>query len=89
MDFQKRMNRLLRLISVVILLSLASLQAFAQQHAFNDEIVAFKKHDSIAAPPKNAILFVGSSSFRKWTDVHAAFPEKTIINMWFGGSTTP
>ena len=30
---------------------------------FKNEIEAFKKNDSIVAPPQNAILFVGSSSF--------------------------
>ena len=38
-------------------------------------------------PPKNAILFVGSSSFTKWTDVQAYFPGKKVINRGFGGST--
>jgi len=53
------------------------------------EIKAFKKQDSLQPPPKNAILFVGSSSFRLWHDVQAAFPGHTIINRGFGGSTLP
>lgn len=56
---------------------------------FADEIAAFKKQDSIAFPPKHAILFVGSSSFRKWTDVQQYFPAYTIINRGFGGSSLP
>ena len=40
-------------------------------------------------PPKNAILFIGSSSFTKWTDVQNYFPGYTIINRGFGGSTLP
>jgi lysophospholipase L1-like esterase len=40
-------------------------------------------------PPKNAILFVGSSSFTKWTDVQNYFPGYTIINRGFGGSSLP
>ena len=63
---------------------------YAQQHpAFWEEIQSFKKQDSSNAPPKNAILFVGSSSFRKWTDVQSYFPGYTIINRGFGGSTLP
>lgn len=54
---------------------------------FYDDIQAFKKQDSAGFPPKNAILFVGSSSFTKWTDVQDYFPEHTIINRGFGGST--
>ena len=59
------------------------------QQPFEDEIKAFKKQDSISRPPTNAILLVGSSSFRKWTDVQSYFPGYTIINRGFGGSTLP
>ena len=51
------------------------------------EIAEFKHRDSIQRPPANAILFVGSSSFRKWTNVQEYFPGYTIINRGFGGST--
>jgi lysophospholipase L1-like esterase len=40
-------------------------------------------------PPQNAILFVGSSSFRKWKDVQSYFPGYKIINRGFGGSSLP
>lgn len=56
---------------------------------FIDEVKAFKKQDSIEAPPKHEIVFIGSSSFRKWTDVQSYFPNHTIINRGFGGSTFP
>ncbi|MEO6960500.1 MAG: GDSL-type esterase/lipase family protein, partial [Puia sp.] len=56
---------------------------------FSDEIHEFKKQDSIRFPPKNAILFVGSSSFRFWQDVSNYFPGYTIINRGFGGSSLP
>lgn len=52
-----------------------------------NEIAEFKHRDSIQRPPANAILFVGSSSFRKWTNVQEYFPGYTIINRGFGGST--
>jgi lysophospholipase L1-like esterase len=54
---------------------------------FYEDIQAFKKQDSINPPSENAILFVGSSSFTKWTDVQHYFPKHTIINRGFGGST--
>jgi lysophospholipase L1-like esterase len=56
---------------------------------FADEIQEFKKQDKINLPPSNSILFVGSSSFRKWADVSNYFPGFTIINRGFGGSTLP
>jgi lysophospholipase L1-like esterase len=67
---------------------IATFQLQAQDALWN-EIKQFKKQDSLQPPPKNAILFVGSSSFRMWHDVQAAFPGYTIINRGFGGSTLP
>ncbi len=61
----------------------------AQNAPFYSEIQNFKRQDSVNFPPKNAILFLGSSSFRKWTDVQQYFPGYPIINRGFGGSTFP
>jgi len=63
--------------------------ANAQNAPFYSEIQQFKTQDSIHFPPKHAILFLGSSSFRKWEDVQSYFPGYTIINRGFGGSTIP
>src|SRR3984957_8254275 len=54
---------------------------------FASDIKEFQKQDKINPPPSNAILFVGSSSFTKWTDVSNYFPGYTILNRGFGGST--
>lgn len=54
-----------------------------------NEIQTFKRQDSISPPPKNAILFIGSSSFRFWNDVQKDFPHHVIINRGFGGSALP
>lgn len=69
--------------------SLILQKSFCQQPAFFDEIQLFKLEDSIMPPPQNAILFVGSSSFKKWTDMQSYFPGYTIINRGFGGSALP
>jgi lysophospholipase L1-like esterase len=50
------------------------------------EIAAFEASDRTNPPPKDAILFVGSSSFRKWTTLAQDFPGKQVINRGFGGS---
>lgn len=52
-----------------------------------EDIQAFKKQDAVSFPPKNAILFIGSSSFTLWKDVQNYFPGYTIINRGFGSST--
>ncbi|WP_298300930.1 GDSL-type esterase/lipase family protein [Hydrotalea sp.] len=74
--------------SVVFGLLLVS-GAIAQTPRFYQEIQAFKQQDSLQFPSANAILFVGSSSFQKWKDVQDYFPNHTIINRGFGGSTLP
>jgi hypothetical protein len=56
---------------------------------FRKEIDAFKKKDSAQMPAKQSILFVGSSSFTKWTDVQDYFPGYPILNRGFGGSSLP
>lgn len=55
--------------------------------AYWNDIQAFRNADSIAFPAPDGILFVGSSSFTKWTDVKDYFPGYPIINRGFGGST--
>src|SRR5574342_410365 len=59
----------------------------AETPSFWGDIQSFKKQDSVSFPPQHAILFIGSSSFTKWTDVKDYFPGYTIINRGFGGST--
>lgn len=58
-----------------------------QEYPYAQDIQKFKDADLLNHPPKDAILFAGSSSFTMWTDVQDYFPEFTIINRGFGGST--
>lgn len=74
----------------VLLLTFLSLtaQVFSQEkHPFYNEIQDFKKLDSTNHPSKNGILFFGSSSLRKWTDLEKTFASYHAINRGFGGST--
>jgi lysophospholipase L1-like esterase len=50
------------------------------------EIGAFEAADKTNPPPKDAVLFIGSSSIKRWTNVADAFPEHKVINRGFGGS---
>ena len=75
---------------LLVLSLLNTIVVSAQEPApYWNEIIGFKKQDSLHRPPKKAILFVGSSSFRFWKDVEKAFPTHTIINRGFGGSSLP
>ena len=77
-----------RIIHTAILVFLI-FPGFAQQQnvPFYNDVLAFKKQDSIQFPPRGAILFIGSSSFTMWKDVQNSFPGYTIINRGFGGSS--
>lgn len=84
------MKQLKGLFICLLLLQTLSFTGSAQQSfPFLDEIEGFKKQDSANPPPQNAILFVGSSSFRMWTNLQNDFPGYTIINRGFGGSSLP
>jgi lysophospholipase L1-like esterase len=48
-------------------------------------IAAFEEQDRQKPPPKNAILFVGSSSIRHWK-LDNSFPDLQTLNRGFGGS---
>lgn len=50
------------------------------------DIAAFEAADRTNPPPKNAILFIGSSSIRMWKTLAQDFPEHRVINRGFGGS---
>jgi hypothetical protein len=61
-------------------------QVHAQQgFPFDNEIRAFKHQDSLNIPRPNGILFIGSSSIRKWTDLEQHFPTEPIIRRGVGG----
>ncbi|SDT54840.1 GDSL-like Lipase/Acylhydrolase family protein [Mucilaginibacter mallensis] len=63
-----------------------STPVFAQQgFPFANEIQAFKHQDSLDFPKKNGILFIGSSSIRKWTDLEQRFANEPIIRRGVGG----
>jgi len=76
-------------ILTTILLVFSSLVLCAQEQPFWKEIRAFKTADSAQPPAQNAIVFVGSSSFRMWKDIDQDFPGHVLINRGFGGSSLP
>lgn len=79
---------MMKLIKLIFLFIVCTRTINAQlPPPFYEDIQAFKKQDADSMPPKNAILFVGSSSFTMWKDVQDYFPRHTIINRGFGGST--
>lgn len=57
-----------------------------QPNRWEKEIQAFENSDKTNFPPKNCILFIGSSSIRMWKDLQKDFPKLPVINRGFGGS---
>ena len=54
--------------------------------AWRTEIDALTADDAAHPPPRNGVLFVGSSSVRLWTTLAQDFPGLPVINRGFGGS---
>ncbi len=50
------------------------------------DIAAFEKRDVANPPPKNALLFIGSSGIVRWKTLATDFPGVTILNRAFGGN---
>jgi hypothetical protein len=59
-----------------------------QEMRFADQIKLMLDEDRAAPPPQNAILFIGSSIFRQWTNVKEHMAPLPVFNRAFGGSRT-
>lgn len=71
---------------LTLLLSAVTVLLLAQK-PFESEIKKFQKLDSSSFPPKNAILFTGSSTIRLWSTLEKDFAGYPVINRGFGGAT--
>ena len=80
------------LSSVVLFLSVPCYSARAAENSehnyskWEKEITAFERSDAVRPPPKGALLFIGSSTIRRWTSLAKDFPQVQVINRGFGGS---
>ena len=57
----------------------------AETNPFEEDIQLFEANDRMNSPHENAILFVGDSTFTRWTS-GKDLPEYSVINRGFGGS---
>lgn len=51
-----------------------------------DAIKRFEAADAVTPPAKGAVLLVGGSNARRWTEVGESFPQERLINRGFGGA---
>ena len=61
-------------------------QAAPKKLPFEDEIEKFEENDRKHPPSKGKVVFVGSSSIRRWKSVAKDFPDSNVLNRGFGGS---
>ena len=82
------MKKLLASFLLTVLLFAAHLnaQTYDREKIWEQEIGAFAEIDRRQTPPDDAVLFVGSSSVRLWTNLRQSFPNLKVINRGFGGS---
>lgn len=80
------MKRLLLTLVFVLMATPAFAQVYDRAKIWDGEINAFGEIDRKQTPPENAVLFVGSSSMRLWTNLRTDFPNLRVINRGFGGS---
>lgn len=55
------------------------------ENRWEAQIQAFEAQDRKQAPPRQGVVFIGSSSIRLW-DLGKSFPDLPAINRGFGGS---
>jgi lysophospholipase L1-like esterase len=77
------MKKLLFLVFLIIAANPLSAQ---NKPAYQDDIQTIKKYDQMYEPPYQPILFIGSSSIRKWNDLERTFADYVVLNRGIGGA---
>jgi lysophospholipase L1-like esterase len=76
-----------KIFAVSVFCYLAFTHLFGQnQPNLWDEVQTIKKYDQQYQTPPNPILFVGSSSIRKWDALQTSFGNYNVINRGIGGA---
>ena len=74
-----------RILIATLLMGILVPLTLANPKDWEPSIQKFEAQDKKSPPPKDPILFVGSSSIRMW-DLDKAFPNLPTMNRGFGGS---
>jgi lysophospholipase L1-like esterase len=84
----KRFHILLLLIGFAGILSrhTASAQPGHDFSRWEKDIAAYEAQDRTSPPPQGGVLFIGSSTIRRWATLSEDFPGRQVINRGFGGS---
>ena len=89
------MKRLLTALALLALVPLAEIpgqdahRSYAERRDYTiweKEVAAYESADRENPPPKDGILFIGSSTIRLWKTLADDFPDHKVINRGFGGT---
>jgi lysophospholipase L1-like esterase len=76
-----------KLLLLVGLVCLTHITLYAQDKApFWQDVQTIKSYDQMYKPPLHPILFVGSSSIRKWDNLQLDFGKYNVLNRGVGGT---
>jgi lysophospholipase L1-like esterase len=81
--FLSALVALLMVTAARVALSVSGEHDFAK---WEKEIANYERMDRTNPPPKEGVLFIGSSSIRLWKTLAQDFPNHRVINRGFGGS---
>jgi len=85
----RNIDTMKKIIFTLILSPFLFIAAFAQNKpAFWEDVQTIKKYDQMYKPPVQPILFVGSSSIRKWDNLTQVFAKYNVLNRGIGGAVT-
>jgi lysophospholipase L1-like esterase len=80
---------LLMLLVVLLGVGCRTIQNSLAEHdssKWEKSIAAFEASDRTNPPPQGCIVFVGSSSVRRWFTLSKDYPDLPVVNRGFGGS---
>jgi lysophospholipase L1-like esterase len=76
-----------KLTLLICFICLTHVALYAQdKHAFWQDVQTIKNYDKMYKPPVHPILFVGSSSIRKWDNLQLDFGKYNVLNRGVGGT---
>jgi len=71
---------------MILAIALALQVQAVQAPRFETEVARFEAADHQSMPPRNAVLFVGSSTIERWKDLKNDFPSVPVIQRGIGST---
>lgn len=67
----------------------AQVKAISLEKKYNNELTQYSNELLQKIDSNDLVIFIGSSTIRRWADLKNYFPESNVINHGFGGSKLP